>query len=56
VYKLSQLLSHYYGQENIKKENLAPNNEEQKAAVLIMSPLEELWLVFRAATGNRGSV
>ena len=56
MYKLSQLLSHYYWQENIKKENPAPNNEEQKAAVLIMSPVEELWLVFRTATGNRVSV
>ena len=49
MYKLSQLLSHYYWQENIKKENPAPNNEEQKAAVLIMSPVEEPWLVFRTA-------
>ena len=56
MYKLSQLLSHYYWQKNIKKENSAPNNEEQKAAVLIMSPVEELWLVFRTATGNRVSV
>ena len=56
MYKLSQLLSHYYWQENIKKDNPAPNNEEQKAAVLIMSPVEELWLVFRTATGNGGSI
>ena len=56
MFKLSQLLSHCYWQKNIKKENLAPNNQERKAAVLIMSPVEELWLVFRTATGNGGSV